>query len=117
MEVAHIPTDRNPADLYTKILGSQPFARHRAAVLGLAAGQGACASRRAAELASLAQSMTDMGGKLTEVIHCDSAKEFERIAARRARIELDVRGAVLTSAGRLWDNEMWSAPKRSGGSV
>ena len=117
VEVAHVPTEHNPADLYTKILGSQPFARHRATVLGLAAGQGASSSRRAAELAALARSMADSSGKPAEAIHCDSAKEFERIAARRARIELDVRGAVLTSAGRLWDNEMWSAPKGSGGSV
>ena len=99
VEVAHVPTEHNPADLYTKILGSQPFARHRATVLGLAAGQGAKASRRASGESSTASADTNLA------------------AIERARIEIDVHGAVLTSAGRYWENAMWSAPKHSGGST
>ena len=85
VDVAHVPTEHNPADLYTKILGAQPFARHRAHVLGLPAGQGAKASRRA------------LGEPSTAVADSKLA------AMERARIEVNVNGAVLTSAGRLWD--------------
>ena len=35
--VKHVPTDINPADLFTKVLGRQPFERHRHTVLNLAA--------------------------------------------------------------------------------
>ena len=38
--VAHIPTDQNPADLYTKILSWQPFEKHRKTVLNLAGDTG-----------------------------------------------------------------------------
>ena len=100
VEVAHVPTEHNPADLFTKILGAQPFARHRATVLGLAAGQGAKASRR------------------TSGDNSTASEDSKLAAIERARIELNTRGAVLTSAGRLWESKMWSAPKKtSGGST
>ena len=33
--VDHVPTDDNPADLFTKILSRQPFEKHRKTVLNL----------------------------------------------------------------------------------
>ena len=38
VQVTHIPTDQNPADLFTKILGRQPFEKHRKVVLNLPGG-------------------------------------------------------------------------------
>jgi len=35
--VAHIPTDDNPADLFTKILARAPFEKHRKFALNTAA--------------------------------------------------------------------------------
>ena len=37
VQVKWIPTDDNPADLFTKILSRQPFERHRKFVLNLSA--------------------------------------------------------------------------------
>ena len=37
--VKHVPTELNPADLFTKILGRQPFEKHRRTVLNLAGGE------------------------------------------------------------------------------
>ena len=37
VNVKHVGTDYNPADLFTKILGRVPFERHRRTVLNLAA--------------------------------------------------------------------------------
>ena len=38
--VAHVPTEFNPADLFTKVLGRQEFEKHRRTVLNLAAAEG-----------------------------------------------------------------------------
>ena len=38
--VKHVPTEVNPADLFTKILGRQPFEKHRRTVLNLPVGVG-----------------------------------------------------------------------------
>ena len=38
--VAHVPTEFNPADLFTKVLGRQDFEKHRRTVLNLAAAEG-----------------------------------------------------------------------------
>ena len=37
--VKHVGTEHNPADLFTKVLGRQPFERHRRTVLNLSAGE------------------------------------------------------------------------------
>ena len=36
--VKYVPTDENTADLFTKILGRQPFEKHRKVVLNLPGG-------------------------------------------------------------------------------
>ena len=36
--VKYVPTDENTADLFTKILGRQPFEKHRKVVLKLPGG-------------------------------------------------------------------------------
>ena len=38
--VAHVPTDDNPADLFTKILARGPFEKHRATVMNTKADDG-----------------------------------------------------------------------------
>ena len=38
--VAHIPTDTNPADIFTKILSRATFEKHRATVMNLVARHG-----------------------------------------------------------------------------
>ena len=40
VKVDYVPTDENTADLFTKILGRQPFEKHRKVVMNLAAGDG-----------------------------------------------------------------------------
>ena len=35
VEVRHVPTESNPADIFTKILSRQPFERHRKTILNL----------------------------------------------------------------------------------
>ena len=37
VEVKHIATELNPADLFTKVLGRQVFEKHKSTVLNLAA--------------------------------------------------------------------------------
>ena len=39
--VSHVPTDDNPADLFTKILSRQPFEKHRKTVLNIPGDTGA----------------------------------------------------------------------------
>ena len=35
----HVPTELNPADLFTKVLGRQEFEKHRRAILNLPASE------------------------------------------------------------------------------
>ena len=49
VNVNWIGTDDNPADLFTKVLGRQPFERHRRTVLNLAAGEKVESMRAARE--------------------------------------------------------------------
>ena len=44
--VKHVPTEINPADIFTKILSRQPFEKHRRMVLNLATGDGVAESHR-----------------------------------------------------------------------
>ena len=44
--VKHVPTDINPADLFTKVLGRQSFEKHRRTVLNLPTGEGIDKTRR-----------------------------------------------------------------------
>ena len=46
--VRHIPGDTNPADLFTKILGRQPFEKHRKTILNLPGDTGAEYAQRVA---------------------------------------------------------------------
>ena len=55
--------------------------------------------------------------KIAELLSSDVSTSTDLVAIKRARAEMDVRGAVLTSAGRLWENAVWSAPTSSGGST
>ena len=45
--VRHIPGESNPADILTKVLGRQPFEKHRKFMLNLAADHGVEQARRA----------------------------------------------------------------------
>ena len=47
--VEHIPTDANPADLFTKILSRQVFEKHRRTVLNLTDPTGAAVSQEGCE--------------------------------------------------------------------
>ena len=49
--VKHVPTDANPADLFTKVLSRQPFERHRKTVLNLSAGDAVERARRSRDAA------------------------------------------------------------------
>ena len=44
--VKHVPTEHNPADLFTKVLGRQVFEKHRRTVLNLPCGEGVEKTRR-----------------------------------------------------------------------
>ena len=44
VEVKHLPTDNNTADIFTKILPRPVFERHRKVLLNLAGGEGMTAA-------------------------------------------------------------------------
>ena len=46
VEVAHVPTDENPADLFTKILTKQPFEKHRKRIMNSPGDTGVEYARR-----------------------------------------------------------------------
>jgi hypothetical protein len=46
VEVSHVPTEDNEADLFTKILERQPFEKHRNPVLNLPGDTGSELARR-----------------------------------------------------------------------
>ena len=54
VDVKHVGTADNPADLFTKILSRQPFEKHRATVLNLPASAAVDRSRRSSRLSSAA---------------------------------------------------------------
>ena len=58
VKVRHIPTEDNPADLFTKLLSRQVFEKHRATVLNTVADPGARpSSKEKEETAALAAFM------------------------------------------------------------
>ena len=50
--VKHVPTELNPADLFTKVLGRQVFEKHRKTVLNLPCGEGVDKTRQLQRAAS-----------------------------------------------------------------
>jgi hypothetical protein len=70
----------------------QTFHKHRSTVLGLAAASGAKSSRHATGKSPL------------------GSKTVDAAVVRKASAEVNFRGAVLTSAGRLWDDARWKNP-------
>ena len=53
--VKYVPTDENTADLFTKILGRQPFEKHRKFVMNLPGNDGVEKTRAAAAWAASSQ--------------------------------------------------------------
>ena len=63
VDVKHVGTADNPADLFTKILSRQPFEKHRATVLNLPASAAVDRSRRSSRLSSAAGAAVEPGAR------------------------------------------------------
>ena len=70
--VKHVPTDLNPADLFTKVLGRQVFEKFRRIVLNLAGGEAIDQLRRA---------KTDLAAPPTSSAVARKQKELSKMAA------------------------------------
>ena len=88
VQVKWIPTDKNPADLFTKILSRQPFEKHRKTVLNLPGDTGMEYARRVKMSAG-------NGVPISGLAKPDGDK-------RKARARSLVWQDVVPSGGSLW---------------
>ena len=66
VEVSHIPTDKSPADLFTKVLSRQVFEKHRATVLNYHAVQDEKGSHLESKLPAASGGLNEMSEGLTQ---------------------------------------------------
>ena len=66
VNVRHVPTESNPADMFTKVLTRQPFEKHRRTVLNAAGGDAVDKLRHAREAKGNTKVASDSASKRKE---------------------------------------------------